>query len=107
MPDDAPRTRAARIAAETALVRVVHHYGERPEFVLMGGLMPDYLCSNSVFQHAGTTDVDVQVDLEIARGTANVRRLERALRNAEFRPDSENVWRWAAHRDGVPAVVKF
>jgi hypothetical protein len=55
------------MAAETALVRVVHHYGERPEFVLMGGLMPDYLCSSSVYQHAGTTDVDVQVDLEIAR----------------------------------------
>lgn len=107
MPDDTPRTRAARIAAETALVRVVHHYGERPEFVLMGGLMPDYLCSSSTYRHAGTTDVDVQVDLEIARRTANVRRLENALRNAEFQPDSESVWRWAARGEGGPAVVKF
>lgn len=107
MADDAPRTRASRVAAETALVRVVHHYGKRPEFVLMGGLMPDYLCSGSEYQHAGTTDVDVQVDLEIARGAVNVRRLETALRNAEFRPDSENVWRWAAHEEGLPAVVKF
>ena len=104
---EAPRTRPARAAAEAALVRVVHHYGARPEFVLMGGLMPDYLCSEAPFQHAGTTDVDVQVDLEIARGTVNVRRLENALRNAEFRPDTENVWRWAAHDEGHPAIVKF
>lgn len=107
MPGDATRTRAARAAAEAALVRVVHHYGERPEFVLMGGLMPDYLCSSSRYQHAGTTDVDVQVDLEIARGTVKLSRLETALLNAEFRPESEHVWRWATQGEGVSAVVKF
>lgn len=31
------RSRVARAAAERALVRVVHHYGERPEFVVLGG----------------------------------------------------------------------
>lgn len=66
MVDEVPRSRAARDAAETALVRVVHHYGSRPEFVLMGGLMPEYFCAGSGLHHAGTTDVDVQVDLEIA-----------------------------------------
>lgn len=35
------RSRVARAAAERALVRVVHHYGERPEFVVLGGLMPE------------------------------------------------------------------
>jgi len=104
---DPERTQAARRAAEAALVRVVHHYGETPEFVLLGGLIPELLCSTSSFRHAGTSDIDVQVDLELAAGAVNGRRLEYALRNAEFSPDSERVWRWACTDDGLRAVVKF
>ena len=107
MGDEAPRSRAAREAAERALVRVVHHYGARPEFVLLGGLVPELLCSESKRRHAGTVDVDVQVDLEIACGAVNTTRLERALRNAGFEPDSERVWRWIADDGGPRAVVKF
>ena len=106
MPDEAPRSQTSRTAAEAALVRVVHHYGSRPEFVLLGGLMPEYLCAGSAFHHAGTTDVDVQVDLEIACGTVNVQRLENALRNAKFQPDSDTGWRWTSD-EGSRAVVKF
>lgn len=105
MADDPPRSRAARAAAERALIRVVHHYGGRPEFVLLGGLVPDLLCAGSGFTHSGTTDVDVQVNLEIAAGAVNAARLEQALRNAEFEPDADRVWRWRA--DDGPAVVKF
>lgn len=103
---DEERSRAARAAAERALIRVVHHYGARPEFVLLGGLVPDLLCAASEFRHAGTTDVDVQVDLEIAYGSVNARRLERALRNAEFEPDGDRVWRWVADGPGQ-AIIKF
>ncbi len=106
MPDDPPRTRAARAAAERALIRVVHHYGARPEFVLLGGLVPDLLCSQSELTHSGTTDVDVQVNLEIAAAATNARRLEQALRNAEFEPDAQRVWRWRTDGDDM-AVVKF
>lgn len=60
MANDEPRSRAARRAAERALVRVVHHYGARPEFVVLGGLVPELLCAGSDYKHAGTTDVDVQ-----------------------------------------------
>lgn len=49
-------------------VRIAHHYGTEPEFVVLGGLVPDLLCTKTKFTHAGTTDVDVQVDLEIACG---------------------------------------
>lgn len=56
MVDEIPRTRAALEAAEHALVRVVHHYGTRPEFVVLGGLVPELLFASSEFQHAGTTD---------------------------------------------------
>jgi len=89
------------------LVRVVHHYGERPEFVLLGGLVPDLLCSESPYRHAGTTDVDVQVNLEIAAGSVHTARLETALRNAEFAPDTERVWRWTAPGLGARLVVRF
>lgn len=107
MPDDEPlRTQAARAAAELALVRVVHHYGEKPEFILLGGLVPALLCSASDVQHAGTTDVDVQVNLEISGGAVNAARLEQALRNAEFVPDTQNIWRWRTNA-GPQAVIKF
>lgn len=86
---------------------MVHHYGGRPEFVVLGGLVPELLCAGSGFRHAGTTDVDVQVDLEIALGAAQTRRLELALLNAEFEPDGERVWRWKADGHERGAVVKF
>ena len=102
-----PRSRAARETAEAALLRIVHHYGERPEFVVLGGLVPELLCAESAFQHAGTTDVDVQVDLEIACGAVNTARLERALRNAGFVPEEGRPWRWSMGRNSAAAVVKF
>jgi hypothetical protein len=107
MDDEDLRSRPARRAAEGALVRVAHHYGGEPEFVVLGGLVPDILCGGSRFTHAGTTDIDVQVDLEIACGAVNTARLERALRNAEFEPDSERVWRWIADQGAGHTVVKF
>ena len=107
MADDPPRTRGARQAAEQALVRVVRHYGDTPEFVLIGGLVPELLCSASGALHAGTTDVDVQVDLEIAAGAVNTARLERALANAEFVVDPYRVWRWEAEIGDRKAIVRF
>lgn len=88
-------------------MRVVHHYGARPEFVVLGGLVPELLCAGSEFQHAGTTDIDVQVNLEIACGSVNTERLEYALRNAEFEPDMNCNWRWSAPGPDRRTVVKF
>lgn len=101
------RSRAARKAAETALVRIVDHYGDRPEFVVLGGLVPDLLCAQSEFQHAGTIDVDVQVDLEIAGGAVNAVRLEHALLNAGFAPENARTWRWVTDGTTGMPVVKF
>ncbi len=84
MSADPPRSQAARRAAQDALVRVVHHYGTMPEFVLLGGLVPELLCEASSAVHAGTTDVDVQVNLEIAAGSVNAALLEAALMAAGF-----------------------
>lgn len=106
MPD-AERSRAARTASEAALVRVVHHYGQRPEFVVLGGLVPELLCAGSAWCHAGTTDVDVQVDLEISCGSINTARLEEALKNSEFEPEGTRLWRWVADTPPTRTVVKF
>ena len=73
-------SRQARELAQAALVRLVRAYGGVPEFVLLGGLVPDLLCSQARQAHVGTTDVDVEVDLEIQGGSANAVRLERASR---------------------------
>nr|WP_313774956.1 hypothetical protein [Mycobacterium sp.] len=78
--EDFQRSAAARAAAELALVRVVHHYGGRPEFVLLGGLVPALLCAGSPWRHAGTTDVDVQVDLEIAGGAVQAARVRTVVK---------------------------
>jgi hypothetical protein len=78
-------------------------YGDVPEFVLLGGLVPDLLCSQAPQAHVGTTDVDVQVNLEIQGGSANAARLERALKDAGFKPDSERIWRWKD--ESAPGLV--
>jgi hypothetical protein len=57
-------------------------------------------------RHAGTTDVDVQVNLEISSGAVNTVRLEKALREAGFTPDTRNIWRWKS-LSGPQAVIKF
>jgi hypothetical protein len=54
---DPARSREARGLAERALVRLVKEYGAVPEFVLLGGLVPELLCSRASHSHVGTTDV--------------------------------------------------
>jgi hypothetical protein len=88
------RSRQARSLAEAALVRLVNVYGDVPEFVLLGGLVPDLLCSQADRAHVGTTDIDVQIDLEIESGSGNARRLEGALKAANFIPESAKLWCW-------------
>ena len=69
------RSRSARTAAEAAL-RIIRHFGRRPEFVVLGGLVPELLCAESELRRAGTTDVDLQIDPEIAYGAVIAARLE-------------------------------
>ena len=74
------RSRQSRQLAEAALGRIVIAFRSTPEFVLLGGLVPDLFCTQAGVRDEGTTDVDVQVDLEIANGSANAARLDAALR---------------------------
>ena len=105
---DPVRSRRARDLAERALVRLVRAYGDVPEFVLLGGLVPDLLCRTAARAHQGTTDVDVQVDLEIQGGSAHGERLERALVTCGFTPDPERVWRWRDETEpGLVVKIEF
>lgn len=101
------RSREGRDAAERVLVRVVRHYGARPEFVVLGGLVPELLCSNGEILHAGTLDVDVQVNLEIASGAVNAMRLERALLNAGLSPEPNRNWCWGTDEGLAEPSVEF
>ena len=103
-----PRSRETRALAEAALARLVWEYGETPEFVLLGGLVPDLLCSSAARPHIGTTDVDVQVDLEIEGGSAHATRLESALKATGFVPDDHRVWQWRDHSaPGIVVTIEF
>jgi len=105
---DPIRSRRARHLAERALVRLVRAYGDVPEFVLLGGLVPDLLCRTAARPHQGTTDVDVQVDLEIQGGSVNSERLERALTDCGFTPDPQRVWRWRDETEsGFVVKIEF
>lgn len=102
-----PRSQATREIAERVLVHVVHYYGGRPEFVVLGGLIPELLCTRSSFLHVGTTDVDVQINFEIACNLANAVRLERAFRNAGLLPAKDKLWRWTTNAAATGMVVRF
>lgn len=46
--------------------------------------------------------------MELASGAEHTRRLEIALKNADFRVDAERVWRWETVQGGsYKAVIKF
>jgi len=51
---DHVRSRQARELAERALVRLVDTYGTIPDLVLLGGLVPDLLCSRAEQRHVGS-----------------------------------------------------
>lgn len=45
----------------------------------------------------------MQVDLEIQGGSTHAARLERALQQARFEPDSARIWRW--HEETAQGMV--
>ena len=51
--------------------------------------------------------MDVQIDLEIACGSVNAIRLERALRDSGFVPEGERSWRWVLDDESLGQEVKI
>ncbi len=90
------RSRLARARAEEALIRFALLAGEHAtEFIVIGGLNPDFLAPAAPHPHLGTTDVDLLFELGVFydRDDLDFGWLERALDDGGFRTDS-NGWQW-------------
>jgi hypothetical protein len=92
------RTRESRARAEEALVRFALLAGEHArDFVVIGGLNPDFLAPESPVPHQGTTDVDLLFELGFVydRDDLNFAWLDDALLRGGF-VESQGYagWQW-------------
>lgn len=102
-------TREATERCERVLVTLLGSLGPwRDRMFLAGGLAPRYLVGElpaEIPPHIGTTDVDLVVGLSLDEVDAEgYKTLERNLRDADFRQDSQS-YRWKRDVDGVTVMV--
>jgi hypothetical protein len=102
---------------ERALVNLLHGFGPWKDSVyLVGGLTPRYLVKSRppvVPRHAGTTDVDVVIDLQILASTEAYHTLAKNLERMGFERGENDKgvtvsWRWKRKSDtGQIIYVEF
>lgn len=96
--DSEPRNRVARARAEEALVRFTLLTGSHAtDFVVIGGLNPDFLAPSAPHPHLGTTDVDLLFELGFVydRDELDFGWLDRALADGGFTAvGSVAGWQW-------------
>ncbi len=101
-------------ACEQVLVTLLRGMGPWKESVfLVGGLTPRYLVKDrppKVPAHAGTTDVDVVVDMKVLVDTEAYRTLEENLHNMGFVRGTNNKgekisWRWQVKADNGSLMI--
>lgn len=108
MVGEPDRTLDARALAEAALIRISENFGSTDiPLVVLGGLAPALLCATSSVQHQGTTDVDIQINLEVELDGAHAAEVEQALVAAGFEPHPEYAWRWLDRERGTVVKVEF
>ena len=96
---------------ERTLVTLLHRMGPWKHAVfLVGGLVPRYLFPQST--HAGTTDVDLVVNLELMAETEAYRTLEKNLKEMGFTRSVEEGkpvhWRWRkAVTESITVLVEL
>jgi hypothetical protein len=101
---------------ETVLVVLLQAFGSLKDSLrLVGGLVPRYLTPASppeVPPHAGTTDVDVVLNVSVlaARGTYD--KLRRQLKDNGFvpyepAPGKVSSWQWVYELNGHPVRIEF
>lgn len=103
-----PRSRQARQRAEDALVRFVLLAGDRAtDFVVIGGLNPDFLATQAPVPHQGTTDIDLLFALgfDNVAATPDYSWIDEALEAGGF--SSANMWRWDAMLGGARVRLEF
>lgn len=93
------RSRAARDRAEGALAHFgLLATGHLDEFVVIGGLNPDFLAPAAPVSHTGTTDVDLLFEIGFVydRDEYDFSWLDRLLRDGGFSEQNDEGWRWDA-----------
>jgi hypothetical protein len=103
-------------ACERVLVTLLRNLGPwRNSVFLVGGLAPRYLVKArppDVLPHAGTTDVDVVIDIGMLADTEAYRTLEDNLHAMGFSratndKGAKQSWRWIAELDGGAMILEF
>ncbi len=104
-------------ACEIALVALLRAFGSlKHDLRLVGGLVPRYLTPSQppdVPEHAGTTDVDVVLNITVLAAKGTYDKLKRQLKEGGFvryQPDPEgpvSSWQWVYNAGGTPIVVEF
>jgi len=104
-------------ACEIALVALLRAFGSlKNDLRLVGGLVPRYLTPSQppeVPEHAGTTDVDVVLNITVLAAKGTYDKLKRQLKDGGFvryQPDPKgpvSSWQWVYDAGGTPIVVEF
>lgn len=104
-------------ACEIALVALLRAFGSlKNDLRLVGGLVPRYLTPSrppEVPEHAGTTDVDVVLNITVLAAKGTYDKLKRQLKEGGFiryQPDAKSPvssWQWVYDAGGTPIVVEF
>lgn len=106
--DSEIRSREARARAEDALVRFALLAGEHArDYVVIGGLNPDFLASNAPVPHQGTTDIDLLFALgfDHVADAPDFSWVDAALDAGGFA--SRNGWRWDARSGDARIRLEF
>lgn len=91
------RSRETRTRAEEALVRFALLAGHHAtDFVVIGGLNPDFLAPSAPVPHLGTTDVDLLFELGFIydREELDFAWLDRVLVDGGFKEIAGSGWQW-------------
>ncbi|MBI2770535.1 MAG: hypothetical protein HYX47_12990 [Burkholderiales bacterium] len=103
-------------ACESALGMLLRAFGTlAPTLRLVGGLVPRYLTPEAppdVPKHAGTTDVDIVLAIEVLAEKGKYNKLSEQLKANGFsrvvnKDGNVSSWRWERKVDGQNIVVEF
>jgi len=104
-------------ACEIALVALLRAFGSlKNDLRLVGGLVPRYLTPSKlpeVPEHAGTTDVDVVLNITVLAAKGTYDKLKRQLKDGGFvryqsYPEGPvSSWQWVYNVGSTPIVVEF
>jgi len=101
---------------ETVLVVLLQAFGSlKSTLRLVGGLVPRYLTPEQppeIPAHAGTTDIDVVLNVSVLAAKGTYDKLRRQLKDSGFvpyepEPGKVSSWQWVYVLNGHPVLIEF